>query len=261
MKIGISWGGFGGLTPEQEIEHLKKNGFEATFVGNEYENFDRDVTALQSAGISIETIHAPFDRINDIWLPGEAGDEMLARLIHCGEDAKAHGIPTIVIHMSSGITPPIISDIGNSRFAKLMDRLGALGITAAFENQRKLANLALMLEYYEEARFCWDTGHEACFTPGREYMPLFGGKLAALHVHDNTCEFNKDYHLLPYDGSIDFDRVAKQIAQSGFNGTVMLEVGRWANDRYKETAPEEYFARAAQAARRLRDKILDFRKN
>lgn len=255
MKIGISWNCYKPLSQEEQIKLMKENGFEATFVSNEYENFDSDVQALQKAGIAVETIHAPFRPINDIWEEGEKGDAMLKRLTDCAADAARHNIPVIVVHLSSGTTPPMISDAGNRRFAKLMEEAKRLGITVAFENQRKLANLALMFEYYEEARFCWDVGHEKCFAAGREYMPLFGDKLTALHIHDNSCLPNQDLHMIPYDGNIDFEHVAKQIAKSGYQGTVMLEMNRSISDRYIKTSPEEYYTRAATAAKRLRDRI------
>lgn len=260
MKLGISKGCYGKISIEEEIRLMKENGFTATFVSNEYEAFDRDVEALQTAGIEVETIHAPFDGINEIWLEGEKGDRMLQRLIACLQDAKRHQIPRIVVHMSSGIRPPMISDIGNARFAALMEASREIGVSIAFENQRKLANLALMFEYYEDALFCWDVGHEACFAGGREYMPLFGDKLAALHIHDNTCEFNHDFHMLPYDGKINFDKVARAIAESGYTGTLMLEVGRWGSPRYDGLSAEEYYNRAGIAAKRLRDAVESYRK-
>lgn len=260
MKLGISWNSYGGdLTRDEQITLMKKNGFEATFMGSKNNDPDENINALRQAGIDVETLHAPYDRINDIWYAGDAGDEMLNRLIGCAEAAKRNHVPVIIVHMSSGLKPPMISDIGNARFAKLVEKARALGVTLAFENQRMLANLSLMFDYYEDARFCWDVGHEACFTPGREYMPLFGGKLVALHIHDNTCEFCKDYHMLPYDGKIDFDHVAKQIAESGFEGTVMLEVGRWGSKFYDDMSAEDYFARAGEATRKLRDKIQSYR--
>lgn len=259
MKIGISHNCYGKISLTDEIRLMKENGFTATFMGNEHDDFDDTVKAFRAAGIEVETIHAPFDRINDLWLPGEAGDRMLDRLIRSLQDAHRNRIPVVVIHMSSGVNPPIISDIGNQRFARLMETAKELGVVPAFENQRKLANLALMFEYHEDARFCWDTGHEACFAGGREYMPLFGEHLVALHVHDNTCEPDKDYHMIPYDGKIDFDRVARQIARSPFHGTIMLELGRWNHPAYADVSAEEYFQRAGIAAKRLADAVEHYR--
>lgn len=261
MKIGMNiyrGGCCSDLSIEDTIALMKDNGFEGTFMGNEHEIFPQVVEAAQKAGIAMETIHAPFNRINDMWLPGEAGDEMLRRLIRSFEDAARYGIPTVVVHMSSGFHPPIIGDIGNDRFRRLMETADRLGVTPAIENQRLLANLALMFEYYDNARFCWDTGHENCFTPGREYMPLFGDKLAALHIHDNYCEYNQDLHMLPYDGKVDFDKAARYIAKSGFNGTVMLEVMARA-EMYSDYTAEEFYRRAGESARKLAAAIESYR--
>lgn len=259
MKIGISHRCYGELSLKEEIRLMQKNGFTATFMSNEQDDFDKTVKDFRAAGIAVETIHAPFNKINDIWLEGAAGEEMLNRLIRSLEDAHRNGIPTVVIHLSSGVTPPMISDVGNQRFARLMEAAKTLGIVPAFENQRKLANLALMFEHYENTRFCWDTGHEACFAGGREYMPLFGEHLVALHVHDNTCEADKDYHMIPYDGRIDFDRVARQIAESPFNGTIMLELNRLKHPIYADVSAEEYYQRAGNAAKRLADAVEHYR--
>lgn len=260
MKIGINLGCYGGgLTIEEQIRLIKENGFEACFLGCEGADFDAVVEKVQAAGITVDNLHAPFNKINDMWKEGEAGEDMLARLIACVEKAARHGIPVIVVHLSSGMNPPMINDIGNERFKRLMEAAAANNVTIAYENQRMIANLALMFEYYPEARFCWDIGHEACFTYGREYMPLFGKKLAALHVQDNLCEFNKDQHLIPYDGKVDFDKAARYIAESGYQGTVMLEIIRKNSDFYTEISPEEYYKRAADATRKLRDTIESYR--
>lgn len=261
MKIGMNFyrGGIcSGLSIEQTIALLQENGFEATFLGNEEADFHQIVEASQKAGIAVDTIHAPFDRINSMWLPGEEGDEMLRRLIKSFQDAADHQIPVVVVHMSSGFHPPIISDIGNDRFRRLMEAAEKLGVTPAIENQRLLANISLMFEYYDNARFCWDIGHEACFTGGREYMPLFGDKLAALHVHDNNCVRDQDLHMLPYDGTIDFDKAARHIAKSPFQGTMMLEVMARA-DIYSQLTPAEFYRRAGQNARKFADTIESYR--
>ena len=252
MKIGISSGCYAGISLEREIELLKKNGVEATFAGCN-EGTALRVKKMREAGISVDNFHAPFNNINAIWRPGEEGDLALKQLTDAAELAAENEVPLIVVHLSSGVTPPMICNAGNERFARLMKRAGELGVTVAYENQRKLANLALMFEYYPEARFCWDVGHEACFANGMEYMPLFGNKLAALHIHDNRKSFNEDLHLLPYDGAINFDRTAELIAKSGYEGTVMLET--WNGPFYQGMSDEDFVARAAKAARKLADAI------
>ena len=118
-----------------------------------------------------------------------------------------------------------------------------------------LANLAWAMEAFPDQGFCWDCGHEACFTQGREYMPLFGHRLICTHIHDNSGEFNADYHQLPFDGVFDYGRFARQIQASGYTGSLMLEV--MANPKfYPDMTPEVYLRRAADVAQRLR-KMVD----
>jgi hypothetical protein len=132
----------------------------------------------------------------------------------------------------------------------VVDHAVQRGIKVAFENQRMLANLAWAMEAFPDQGFCWDCGHESCFTPGREYMPLFGKRLICTHIHDNSGEFNADNHQLPFDGAMDFDRFARHIKASGYTGSLMLEV--MAHDAfYPNVTPEEYLSRAADAAKRL----------
>jgi sugar phosphate isomerase/epimerase len=60
--------------------------------------------------------------------------------------------------------------------------------------------------------------------------------------------------MIPFDGNVDFGRVAEHIRKSGFDGTLMLEV--FAKDKaYDGMSAEAFITRAAQAAERLRDML------
>lgn len=252
MKIGISWNSCP-LDDGEQIRLMKENGFERTFFGAGQPFVTTLPAKLRAEGILCDNLHAPFKNLNTIWLPGEEGEDMLNQLLTSVGHCARNEIPVLVVHLSSGATPPMISDIGNARFARLMELAKAEGVTIAYENQRKLANISLMFEYYPEARFCWDVGHEECFTNGRRYMPLFGDKLAALHLHDNDCQ--NDLHMLPYDGKIDMTRAARQLAEVGYTGTVMLEVSKKKSPLYDGISADDYFRRAANAARRFAAEI------
>jgi sugar phosphate isomerase/epimerase len=244
-----------GRSDEEFVRLMVENGFSATFTGH----FDTDkkqaalAELLAKNGIFYENLHAPFGHINDIWLDKSEGEDMLRELCDCVDRAVAAGVPTIVVHLSSGMNPPSITDIGRSRFTRLVEYASQKGVKVAFENQRWLANLAWAMEAFgpDVAGFCWDCGHEGCFTPGRQYMPLFGNRLIALHIHDNCAEFNADDHIIPFDGKLDFDRIARQIRESDYTGSLMLELHQ-AKGYYREMSVEEYMAKAAKAARTLR---------
>lgn len=257
MKFGIEWDPDRSFGIEEQANLLKKNGFEATFINLEDERFEEILSCLQKYDIVCENCHAPFNGINDMWKVGEAGDRMLQRLLNCVDDCACHGIPTLIVHLSSGQYPPRVNDIGIGRYDRLMQYATEKGVVIAYENIRRLDNVAFAMENYPQAGFCWDVGHEACYMNGMEFMPLFGKRLVALHLHDNTAIYDEDLHRLPYDGVIDMERAAKHLAQSPYHGSIMLEVT-------KKTAQmdsfELFFQKARQVAEKFADRVESFRK-
>ena len=262
LPIGINW--VDGLfdDAEDQIKYMKSAGFSGTFIGSENERLPALMKVLEPAGIRVETLHAPFVTadgvgMNDIWNPGDNGERMLRRLIDGLEKCSHYNVPKLIVHLSSGKTPPPVNDLGLERFGRLADKAAAVGVKICFENQRVLGNLAVAMEMFPETEFCWDTGHEECFAGGRRYMPLFGSRLGALHVQDNLGEQDKDRHMIPGDGIVNFDNAAKYIAAAGFCGTIMLELK---TKEYKDLSPEEFLSRAAQGARLVAGKVEYYKK-
>jgi sugar phosphate isomerase/epimerase len=262
-KIGISYKNIKGQSAEETARLLRETGFDCVFTGFKdaaaAENY-ADVFA--GAGLVYESIHAPFEGINAIWTATDEGEAMLGSLLDCLEACKNNKVPVMVVHLSSGNDAPCVNDTGHARWDRLIDRAVGSGVTVAFENQRKLANLAFVMELYKnvpEVGFCWDCGHESCFTPGLEFMPIFGKKLVYTHIHDNfgaskdiQNSRSDDLHYIPFDGGIDFSRFAEHIKKSGFAGTLTLEVGGPNNPKYADKfTPEQYYRRAYDAAVRL----------
>ena len=256
-KLGINVGAYSGISDIDQIEYIKNAGFDGVFTGylGLCENSEL-AKRIAAAGLDYETIHAPFGGINKMWFAGEDGDRILSTLTDCVDCAAKIGVPVVIIHLSSGVAAPMVNDIGFERFGRLVDHAGEVGVKLAFENQRKLTNISYIFEKYENTPhvgFCWDNGHESCFTLGkRDYMALFGDRLIALHLHDNCGEFDCDDHMMPFHSNIDFNRVAEKIRNSGFTGTLMLETHMSASHRYDGYTPERFFAEAYEAAAKLR---------
>jgi sugar phosphate isomerase/epimerase len=255
MEIGINLHAIGGMTEEAYVKAMAELGFTATFcMAGKKEALERVSKLCAAENIRFDTLHAPFDHINDIWLEGAGGHRMLAELKDCVDQCLVVGAPIAVVHLSSKQNPPTITDIGRGRFEELVAHAQKKGVKIAFENLRKLFNLAWAMETFTPADgvgFCWDCGHEGCFTQGNQFMPLFGDRLICTHIHDNTCTFNEDAHMLPFDGRIDFQKVARQIRRSGFDGVLMLEAIADASGHYTDMPPQKYLQQAADAAKRL----------
>ena len=185
----------------------------------------------------------------------EKGKAILERLKDSVDKCAKYNIPVTIVHVSSGRPMVPISDAGIRRYSELFEYAKKKNVTVALENLRYLENLKYFMDNFSEPGFCWDTGHENCYTKGVDYMKLFGKRTAALHVHDNRCGNDTDDHLLPFDGNIDFDAVARSLAESGYKGTLMLEVGKDVNCGeaypYTDMTDEEYFLKAKAAAERI----------
>lgn len=261
MKIGISI--FSGIDIEKQVECFVKLGVDRTFVMSEIADFDKAIQLFKDNGIICETLHSPFDKINDLWGEDEAAaNAMLDRLKDSVDKCEKYGIPVVIVHLSSGCPMPEINERGVRRFEELFKYADDKGVTIALENQRYLENLSFFMDRYNTG-FCWDNGHEYGFTKGIRFMELYGGRCCALHIHDNRCGINTDDHLLPFDGRIDFEVIAKTLANSGYSGTLMLEVGKDTiidgKQVYADISDEEYITRAYNSAKRLADMIEDYK--
>lgn len=250
------------------FRRLKELGFDTVFSATPpREMAARNVEAAAAEGLVYETLHAPFHaldpqkkhNINDIWLDTPEGEAMRLDLVAAVDRCAENSIPVVVIHLSSGNNPPDLTDIGRGRYEDLVDYAIGKGVKVAFENIRKLHNVAWAMEAFRnvpEVGMCWDCGHEACYTPGIRFMPLFGKRLFCTHIHDNDCGVEHDQHVLPFDGNIDFTRVANELRESGYTGSLMLENCVKNANWYGDIDYDTYLQRAAKAAKKLR-KMVD----
>ena len=245
-----------GIDPFMDCIH--HTGFEAVFTyGNIPDFIEYIANKCASTGLQYEALHAPSDRINDLWSASDAGKDVVRMLCESVDLAHEYGIPKVIVHVSSKENCPHVTDAGLINFDTFVQYAAAKNIVVAVENQRKLGNIATILEIYPKESnvgFCWDNGHEACFARGREYLPLFGERCVLTHIHDNNCIYNVDEHLLPYDGQIDFRRVADLLHASGYKGTLMLEIDlpREGSEKYANLSMEQFVSKAFAAINRLR---------
>ena len=259
-KCGINFNACHGLEDEEYLRFIKEQGLDALFTGMlEEERHARLNELCAKHGLSHDFIHSHFGHINDMWLDCLEGEQMYADLIASVDRCAMLNVPVCVVHLSSGENPPSITDVGRRRYTELVEYAARKNVKIAFENLRKLANVAWTMEAFAHCPhvgFCWDTGHELCYTPNVEFMSLFGDRLMCTHIHGNRAIPCADDHLLPFDGKLNWDRFAQHIRNSGYTGTLMLEVtSRKVPEIYGNMEPKAYLERAATAIKRLRDMV------
>ncbi len=248
-----------------QVEAIASLGVRHSFIGSYAKDLDKVMAKMKECGITCDTFHAPFSHINDMWSEdAEKGAAELASQKETIDLCVKYGVPVVITHVSSGRPMPPIHDAGIARYDELVSYAREKGVKIAFENLRYAENLALLMERYPDMGFCWDTGHECCYTPGVRYMSLYGDRTIALHVHDNACGFDTDDHVLPFDGNINFETVAEDLAKSDCRCTLMLEIGRSSmidgKALYESMSYAEYYGRAVAAAHRLSAMVEERRK-
>lgn len=257
MNVGINL--YSKWPYEEVINAFLENGICRTFVCVEHPDFDKAMKALIKSNIEVDNLHAPFRGQNAVWADGDEGENMLRRLCDGVDCCCKYNVPLMVAHVSNGRPMPEITDIGLERFDKLMEYAQKKDVTIAFESHRYLENVKFIMERYPKAGFCLDTAHEHAFTPGIRYMPIFGQRLVATHISDNDSLCDKDMHMLPYDGIIDFNQTAREIAECGKDVTLMLEVKPDNHERYANVLIKDYYSLAAERIKQL-EKTVEFYK-
>ena len=93
---------------------------------------------------------------------------------------------------------------------------------------------------------CLDTGHAQMDGDLGEAIELVSEHLIAVEAHDNKGR--TDDHLLPFEGSIDWPGALTSVQKVGYDGPLMLEIGR--------RGPTKAILAAARKAREKMERLL-----
>jgi sugar phosphate isomerase/epimerase len=116
----------------------------------------------------------------------------------------------------------------------------------------ELSTAERLIEFFQhthlrDMRVCFDTGHAHLDGGIEPALTLLQGKIAALHLNDNTGA--KDDHLLPFAGAIGWEKVLGSLRQAAPESPLLLEVRSSESDSAS-------LAKAAEACEKL-ERILE----
>lgn len=257
-KLGIISECIGEISPLENLDKIKSVGFDSFFTGIIDVETVRSLKEKGDAlGLDFEFIHAPFKNINSMWLEGDSYLEIYNGMIETINSAAACGIPVIIAHISSGWETPEINDLGISRFDAIVDYAEKHGVVVAFENLRKVGNLAYFVDRYENrkcVKYCYDNGHEHCYTKTVCWPDIFTFDIVATHIHDNMGrgwekKDDPDTHLLPFDGTCDYQKMMRKLDEYNYCGSLMLEV--FNHSVYKSMTPDEFLLTAFERIKKI----------
>jgi len=197
----------------EKYDLIKAAGFDAVNIYWGDKDKHEQVKAAKELGLVIDNIHSQNDNANSIWQDSIDGDERLNVLLSCVEDCALYGISAVVIHLTGFPPYPPVSDIGLARLDKIVDYAKQKNVKLAFENLWTFEHMNAVFERFSCAAvgFCYDIGHEN-LNLYRDCLASYGDRLFALHVNDNFAD-GYDAHVLPLDGTIDWDVKMRQLNQ------------------------------------------------
>ena len=229
----------------------------------------RDIgSALQSLGLTLTSLHAPTSR--DLSATRESGQPLsicevervrrieamdeLKRAIDVAEDLP---FPRMIFHMGGTreTADPRKRDAAFSSLEHLILHARHVGVTICVENTTsEMGDPVYLRSFYDETRltglrFNFDIGHaHLADGPEEERVEKGFGPLRELvvgaHIHDNHGE--KDEHLPPYDGTIDWEKAIQTLKTAPVNDLpLLLEL----KEKTGPDAPgtQEQLAQAAKA--------------
>ena len=266
MKIGIGldshrrWG-------EKRYQKLKEHGFSCVDFNMMYTtNFPysesiketenkliHEKTLAEESKVEIYQVHGPWQ-----WPPKDNTEELLNEKL---ENVKrslwataALGCKNWVIHpvMPCGINDKdtknqkITLDVNLEFMRKALETAKSYDITICLENM-PMRDFSLATPYDilnfvnlindEHFKICLDTGHVATF-PNLSVANAvrdLGNKIKAFHIHDSIPD--RDLHLLPYFGTIDWADFSSALKEINYTGGVCLETApphNLPNDIYED---------------------------
>lgn len=237
---------------EKRLELIRSAGFDGVMLGFSEENKYTQYELCRNAGLAVENVHSPFDRMNALWEKREDSCEILERTLECVEICAENGVNKVIVHPTDGLVPPEVTDFGTDNFSRIVERAESRGVTVLFENIQLPSFLDVLFERFGQMRnvgFCYDVGHENCFTRGENRLEKHGSLLGALHIHDN--EGLNDGHMIPFDGNIDYELFLKRLAGLKKDIPLSLEMYMNKSSLYEGVSPEDFVNRAFRAAMKL----------
>lgn len=237
----------------ETIKSIKNVGFRQVFVqwyDEEWEySQEEQVKLCKELGLNIIFAHLGYQNTNSIWKEGEGGDILVERYKKNIKECKENDITMVVMHLVSGKKAPMYGELGLNRIRKIVEYAKELDVKVAFENTKIKGYLEYVLENIKDDNvgICFDAGHYHVHFNDEFNFEFFKDRIFAVHLHDN--DKTDDLHLLPFDGTINWESVITKLKESNYTGPVTLELCY--RYEYLKKSPEEFYKRGYEIGTKL----------
>lgn len=278
---------FGAYGIDKGIEILANAGYDAmdfSFFSEYYysteltkEYFSEIRKKSEALGLSYNQAHAPYA---SSCADEEATKSRFEEITRAMRNASYLGVENIVVHPCQHMAyrdegaPEKLFEINMDFYNRLKPYCEEYGIKVAIENMWQSVGQKILpstcsrpeefIRYVDELNSgcfvaCLDIGHSmlVCENPADFIRKLGNKRLKALHVHD--VDGIHDSHTLPYSGIIDWESVAKALAEIDYKGDFTFEADNFMSGKPEELYPQ-YAKTMVETGRYIINKINDYKK-
>lgn len=247
------------INPFQTINFVKESGFKNVFV----QWYDKDweisqqeqVDLCKKLGLNIIFAHLGYQNINDIWEDTKEGEMLVNRYQNDIKECKENGITMVIMHLTSKSKAPMYNEIGLDRIKRITDYAKKLNVKVAFENTKIKGYLEYVLSNItdEHVGICFDVGHYHAHFNDEFSFDFFKDRIFAVHLHDN--DQTDDQHLLPFDGTVDWDSSMKKLIGANYNGPITLELC-YRKD-YLKISPVDFYKEGYKRGEKIKEIFIE----
>lgn len=244
--IGLSTGCFYQKSIFDCLETIRESGFSIIEIcfspaHLDYHNHGevrRASKRIEQLGMEAYSFHAPFTKDFDISsLCANQRQSALDDIFQAVEAAALLRVRYFVIHPGpeSSLSPPPEERLQRMEHTvntlnRIADLCRSLGLTCVLENKLphllfgNTSDILWILDALNtiDVGVCLDTGHAFLSGDFPNLMHKLAGHIKMLHVHDNGGQ--RDDHLPPGDGCIDWNMVLHTLESCLFRGALILEL-------------------------------------
>ena len=239
----------------ETIDAIKNAGFKNVFL----EWYDEDwetsqeeqLRYVKEKGLNIVFAHLGYQGINNLWIDEDTG--IVERYKKDIKDCYDNGIPMVCMHLTAKSEAPMYNEIGLRRLKEICDYANSLGVKVAFENTKIKGYLDYVIENIDNSNvgICYDAGHVHAHFDDDFDFSKFKDRIFAVHLHDNNGEI--DEHLLPFEGTIDWDNIITKLKENGFEGYTTLEIHYY--KQYSDMSIEDFYKKGYEIGLKLKRKF------
>ncbi len=170
---------FSGFSYEELLPLAHSAGFNAFFSDHEealsLEKMREIKKIATENNLEYETSHSTIPGCTNLWIDSPKGNDYVDVLIRNIDNCAQLSIRTLVVHVQLDFGAESDFNFGIKRLQQVVNYAQSKNVIIAFENINSSNYLYQTLEYFDSPNvgFCYDCGHEKCYTPRAEITMIY----------------------------------------------------------------------------------------